>query len=79
MGQAAQRQPPTSGGQRLTTAEVAERYRTSPSTIRYWRHIGYLRAGTPYGRRVLYRPEDLDEWDREREAEDAAARAGGAA
>jgi DNA-binding transcriptional MerR regulator len=54
----------------LTTAEVAQRYRTAPSTIRYWRHIGYLRAGTRYGRRTLYRLEDLDAWDREREAED---------
>ncbi len=62
----------------LTTAEVARRYRTAPSTIRYWRSIGYLKAGTRYGRRTLFRPEDLDAWDREREAEDAA-RDGGAA
>jgi hypothetical protein len=64
----------------LTTAEVARRYRTAPSTIRYWRSVGYLTAGTRYGRRTLYRREDLDAWDREREAEDAAgARDGGAA
>lgn len=57
----------------MTTAEVANRYRTSPSTIRYWRHIGYLQAGATYGRRVLYRVEDLDAWDREREADGSAA------
>lgn len=63
----------------LTTAEVATRYRTSPSTVRYWRHIGYLPVGVRYGRKVLYREEDLDAWDRQREAEDAAARGGDAA
>jgi predicted site-specific integrase-resolvase len=78
MGQAVQKQPPATGRRRLTTVEVAERYRTSASTIRYWRHIGYLPAGTRYGKRVLYRPEDLDAWDREREAEDAPARGGAA-
>ena len=62
----------------LTTREVALRYRTAPSTIRYWRHVGYLPAGTRYGKRTLYRREDLDAWDRERQAEDAA-RPGGAA
>jgi len=62
----------------LTTAEVARRYRTAPSTIRYWRHIGYLTAGTRYGRRTLYRRADLDAWDCRREAEDAV-RPGGAA
>jgi DNA-binding transcriptional MerR regulator len=58
----------------LTTAEVAERYRTSPSTIRYWRMTGYLRAGTQYGRRTLYDPAELDEFDRQRRADDAAER-----
>jgi hypothetical protein len=24
----------------LTTEEVAARFRTSPATVRYWRHIG---------------------------------------
>ena len=58
----------------LTTEEVAERYRTSPSTIRYWRHTGYLRAGTQFGRRTLYDPADLEEFDQERRAEEAAER-----
>jgi hypothetical protein len=29
----------------LTTEEVAERFRTSPATVRYWRHIGSGPAG----------------------------------
>lgn len=64
------------GSDFLTTAEVAARYRTAPSTIRYWRMTGYLPAGTPCGRRILYRKSDLDAWDRKR---DAAARGGDAA
>lgn len=58
----------------LTTAEVAERYRTAPSTVRYWRHTGYLPVGTKTGKRTLYNAADLDEWDRQRSAEDAADR-----
>jgi len=38
----------------LTTEEVADRFRTSPATIRYWRHIGISPAGVRVGRRVLY-------------------------
>ncbi len=40
--------------QLLTTNEVAELYRTSPATVRYWRHIGYGPKGRKVGRRVLY-------------------------
>jgi len=40
--------------QLLTTDEVAELYRTSPATVRYWRHIGYGPKGRKVGRRVLY-------------------------
>lgn len=47
----------------LTTAEVATRYRTAPSTIRYWRHIGYIPGGVKRGRRVLYNIDALDRWD----------------
>jgi hypothetical protein len=39
----------------LTTEEVAERFRTSPATVRYWRHIGMGPAGVRVGRRVLRR------------------------
>ncbi|MEU9541004.1 helix-turn-helix domain-containing protein [Streptomyces mirabilis] len=50
----------------LTTAEVAERYRTSPATIRYWRYAGtgphcFFRRG----RRVLYDANALDKYDAE--------------
>jgi len=55
----------------MTTEEVARRYRTSPGTIRYWRHIGYGPKGIRRGRRVLYDPDELDRWD--------AEQAGGAA
>jgi hypothetical protein len=74
MGATTGQQHETGGPEFLTTAEVARRYRTAPSTIRWWRQTGFLRAGASYGRRILYRPEDLDAWDREREAEDAADR-----
>ncbi|UGQ14331.1 helix-turn-helix domain-containing protein [Yinghuangia sp. ASG 101] len=48
-----------------TTAEVAERYRTAPSTVRYWRHIGYGPKGVKVGRRVLYAEAELDRFDAE--------------
>ncbi len=38
----------------LTTEEVAERFRTKPETVRYWRHVGYGPASVKIGRRVLY-------------------------
>lgn len=58
----------------LTTGEVAERLRTSPSTIRYWRMTGYLPLGTAFGRRVLYDEDALAAWERERAADDAQRR-----
>lgn len=51
----------------LTTAEVADRYRTSPSTIRYWRHMSTGPTGITVGRRTLYAVEELERWERERE------------
>ncbi|MCE7548570.1 helix-turn-helix domain-containing protein [Streptomyces thermodiastaticus] len=57
----------------LTTNEVAARYRTAPSTVRYWRHIGYIPGGVKRGRKVLYNVAILDAWDAEQ------AQAGGAA
>lgn len=50
----------------LTTAEVAERYRTVSSTVRYWRHKGTGPQGTSFGRRVLYRESDCERWERQR-------------
>jgi hypothetical protein len=37
----------------LTTDEVADRYRTTPETVRYWRHIGKGPRSFKVGRRVL--------------------------
>jgi DNA-binding transcriptional MerR regulator len=45
----------------LTTEEVAARFRTSPATVRYWRHIGIGPSGIKVGRRVLYEAE-CDRW-----------------
>jgi hypothetical protein len=52
----------------LTTEEVAKRYRTSASPVRSCRHTGYLAIGTQFGRRTLYDPAELDEWDRQQRA-----------
>ena len=46
----------------LTTEEVAQRFRTSPSTVRYWRHLGIGPAGIRVGRRVLYDEGECDRW-----------------
>lgn len=46
----------------LTTKEVADRLRTSPETVRYWRHRGEGPPSWKCGRRVLYPREDLDRW-----------------
>ncbi len=43
----------------LTTAEVAERYRTAESTVRYWRQIGKGPRGIKVGKRMLYREAEL--------------------
>ncbi|MBO2439813.1 helix-turn-helix domain-containing protein [Actinomadura nitritigenes] len=56
-----------------TTEEVARRYRTKPSTVRYWRHAGTGPTGVLFGRRVLYRESELQRWEREREAEQGGA------
>lgn len=48
----------------LTTAEVAERYRTSASVVRYWRHTGYGPKGVKCGKRVLYSREQIEAFDR---------------
>lgn len=57
--------PATSQKRYLTTADVAERYRTAPSTVRYWRHIGYGPKGVKVGRRVLYSEAEIERFERE--------------
>jgi excisionase family DNA binding protein len=53
-----------------TTEEVAERYRTTPATVRYWRATGRLK-GLRLGRKVLYAESELLAWtsaEREKQA-----------
>jgi hypothetical protein len=47
----------------LTTEEMAARFRTSPETVRYWRHIGKGPQSFKVGRRVLYAVEDVEAWE----------------
>lgn len=48
-----------------TTKEVAERYRTTPATVRYWRHVGYGPRGRKVGRHVLYSDQALVDFERQ--------------
>jgi hypothetical protein len=56
----------------LTTAEVAAHYRTAPSTVRYWRHIGYGPKGAKVGRRFLYPATAINNFDEELLADKAS-------
>lgn len=57
----------------LTTEEVAEAARTSPSTVRYWRHVGKGPASVKRGRRVLYPETVVEAWLRGDERDGTAA------
>lgn len=46
----------------MTTQEVATACRTSPETVRYWRHIRKGPRSFKLGRRVLYKRTDVDAW-----------------
>lgn len=48
----------------LTTAEVADRFRTCQSTVRDWRHRGVGPKGTRFGGQVLYALPDVEAWER---------------
>ena len=48
----------------LTTAEVADLCRTSPETVRYWRHVNKGPKSFKLGRRVLYAVDDVEAWVR---------------
>jgi DNA-binding transcriptional MerR regulator len=52
----------------LTTKELAERLRTVPSTVRYWKHRGYGPPGTRFGRRTLYKLADVIYWETRQQA-----------
>jgi hypothetical protein len=64
---------PMSTSDDLTLAEVAERYRKTPATIRYWRHIGFGPKGVRVGTTVLYPQDEIDKFDEEIRAGDATA------
>ena len=57
----------------LVTEEVARLMRTTPSTIRYWRHTGYGPKGFRVGRRVLYRASDVAAWLESRAGSEGSA------
>lgn len=60
------------GSKYLTTEEVAERYRTSPETVRFWRHVGKGPKSLKVGRRVLYAVEDLETFESQMKVGSAA-------
>ncbi len=47
-------------GEYMTTKEVADLLRTSPETVRYWRHIGKGPQSFKVGRKVLYDRTDIE-------------------
>jgi Helix-turn-helix domain len=49
----------------LTVPEVAEHYRTTEGTVRYWRHIGHGPKGVRLGTRVLYPRAEIERFDRQ--------------
>jgi hypothetical protein len=51
----------------LTTEELAERFRTAPSTCRYWRtqNPPYGPTGVRVGRRTLYDLAEVERWEAE--------------
>lgn len=59
----------------LTTEEVAERFRTSPGTVRYWRHVRKGPASFRVGARVLYAVALVEAWEAEQQAAQYAAAA----
>jgi DNA-binding transcriptional MerR regulator len=56
----------------LTSEDLATRYRTAVSTIRYWRHIGYGPKGIKIGRRVLYTQAAIDRFEQEQAEKESA-------
>jgi hypothetical protein len=56
----------------LTTEDIAERFRTTPGTVRYWKHISYGPSGVRIGRRTLYDLAEVERWEAERVAKATA-------
>lgn len=46
----------------ITTREVAELLRTSPESVRFWRHVGKGPQSFKVGRRVLYASAEVESW-----------------
>jgi len=57
----------------LTTEELAERERTSPATVRFWRYAGTGPTGFRAGRRVLYPEAAVIAWERQRMQQQAGS------
>lgn len=57
--------PADTGSPYLTSFDLADRYHAPVSTIRYWRHLNYGPLGVKVGRRVLYRLDDVEAWERQ--------------
>jgi predicted site-specific integrase-resolvase len=57
----------------MTTAEVAERFRCAPETIRWWRYAGRGPASIKAGRRTLYPVEAVEAFEAELRAQAAEA------
>lgn len=57
----------------LITEEIAQRYRTTVETVKYWRQISYGPQGVRIGRRVLYPRAEVERFDREIAAKQAAS------
>lgn len=49
----------------LTTEELAERFRVSVETARWWRHVGKGPQGVRIGKRVLYPVTAVEDYERE--------------
>jgi len=49
----------------LTLPEVAEHYRTTEATVRYWRLGGSGPRGVKVGTRVLYPISEIERYDQE--------------
>ena len=60
-------------GKYLTTQEVAETLRTSPETVRYWRHVNKGPRSFKVGRRVLYAAVDVEAFIEKARAGDLVA------
>lgn len=69
----------TASKQYLTTEEVAQRFRTSAATVRYWRHVGKGPASFRVGTRVLYDLELVEAWEQAQQAAQYAAQPSGGA